>query len=124
MKITHHHLIYQAETGAKPLLYSDKQFTKMFRELLELLNMEILISPQIAISKHNAWTGIMGIVTSHITFHYWIDENEVQFDIYSCKEFDIHKAIDFLNQFWDSRHTKTLYINRAGQMNKFNIVEL
>lgn len=67
--------------------------------------------------NHNdAWTGLIGIVTSHISFHYWTIEQYVQLDIYSCKEFDLEKTKAFLDNFWNASDQKILFINReAGQ---------
>jgi S-adenosylmethionine/arginine decarboxylase-like enzyme len=74
--------------------------------------MHILISPQVAYSYQKAWTGLVGIVTSHISFHYWTEQNYLQLDIYSCKRFDIRKTIEFLDDFWKSKEKKILFIER------------
>ncbi len=73
--------------------------------------MECLIQAQLKLSKQRAWTGIVGIITSHIAFHYWVNEQYLQLDIYSCKEFDRKKAITYLNNFWNSSNVKTLFID-------------
>ncbi len=74
--------------------------------------MEVLIDPVVKLSKYNAWTGLLGIVTSHISFHYWIDKKLLQIDIYSCKDFDKEKAISFINSFWNFKSKKVLFIDR------------
>ena len=59
-----------------------------------------------------SWTGLIGIITSHISFHYWTKEKYLQLDIYSCKEFNIEKTRKFLKDFWKSSEEKILFIER------------
>lgn len=39
-------------------------------------------------------TGVVVIETSHIAFHTFTDENKVNIDIYSCKDFDNQMVLD------------------------------
>lgn len=111
-KLVHHHLIYQAEVG-RDFGGNDEKILKDFlNNLLKEINMNCLIPAQLKLSHQNAWTGIMGIITSHIAFHYFINERYVQLDIYSCKEFDKKKAVKFINNFWKAENVKALFINR------------
>ncbi len=113
MTILHHHLIYQARVGRTDLDFNAEEILKKFMfDLLKEVDMKILITPQFKFSQQKAWTGIMGIVTSHISFHYWTVEQYVQLDIYSCKAFDRKKAIAFLTHFWKASGVKTLFIDR------------
>ena len=89
-------------------------------ELMDVLGMQCLIKPQFKLSQYKAWTGICGIVTSHIAFHYWTIEEYVQLDIYSCKSFDVSAAKKFLRHFWQTEEEKCLFINRAANEH-FNV---
>ena len=109
MNLVHHHLLYYAKVGEKK---TKKQLNSMFADLLIHLNMKCLIPPKLKFSYQKAWTGIMGIITSHISFHYWTIEQYVQVDIYSCKKFDKIKAIKFLNSFWRANNNKAIFIDR------------
>ncbi len=124
MRLVHHHLIYQARVGRTDLdSKAEKKLEKFMFDLLREIDMRLLIPPQFKFSQKKAWTGIMGIVTSHISFHYWTIEQYVQLDIYSCKSFDKKKAITFLNNFWKASEVKTLFIDRkVGQ--SFKIEEI
>ncbi len=112
MAIVHHHLIYQASVGKYFGKNSEEDLRRFLYDLLGVVNMECLIPAQLKFSHQKAWTGIIGIVTSHISFHYWTVEKNIQLDIYSCKEFDRKEAINFINDFWDSRDVKTLFVDR------------
>lgn len=111
--IIHHHLIYQSKVNRTDIGEDSNHTLEMFLyDLVAEIEMQILIHPQVALSHQKAWTGIVGIVTSHISFHYWTIEKYLQLDIYSCKEFDVNKTILFLNHFWKSEEVKTLFIER------------
>ncbi len=112
MKIVHHHLLFQAIVDIVPNSLNEEELKNMMLKLLNVLDMNVLIEPRLKLSHQRAWTGIMGIITSHIAFHYWIDEKYVQFDIYTCKKFDKKKAINFLKDFWKATEGKVIFINR------------
>ena len=120
----HHHLIYQAYVGNNNLNADSKKVLEQFLyNLLKQIEMKCLIPAQLKFSEQKAWTGIMGIITSHIAFHFWTIERYVQLDIYSCKPFDRQKAIKFLNDFWKASNTKVLFIDReVGK--RFEVKEL
>ncbi len=113
MEIVHHHLIYQARVGNDELGANSEEILKRFLyDLLDEIEMNCLIPAKLKFSKQKAWTGIVGIITSHIAFHFWTIEQYVQLDIYSCKPFDKQKAVTFLNRFWKANDVKVLFINR------------
>jgi S-adenosylmethionine/arginine decarboxylase-like enzyme len=80
--------------------------------LLEVIDMKCLIPATLKFSHQKAWTGIVGVITSHVAFHFWTVEKYVQLDIYSCKKFDRKKAIKFLNEFWKASDVKALFVDR------------
>ena len=113
MAIVHHHLLYQANVGRNDFgTDSEKELEKFLYGLLEVIDMKCLIPAQLKFSHQKAWTGIVGVITSHVAFHFWTVEKYVQLDIYSCKKFDRKKAIKFLNEFWKASDVKALFIDR------------
>lgn len=113
MNLKHHHLIYQAKVGRDDLGISEEDKLRIFLlELVKIAGMEVLIEPVFKFSKNMAWTGLIGIITSHMSFHYWTDEQYVQFDLYSCKDFDTEKVVSYLNEFWRASEQKVLFIDR------------
>ena len=118
----HQHFIYQATVWwtAHDILgkYDHESSLKQFlRELTIHIDMKMLIEPRVAYSKHNARTGLIGIVTSHISFHRRTEWNDtqwplIQFDIYSCKPFSEKRATDFLNNFWKVTDHSVVSLNR------------
>jgi len=112
MLLKHHHLLFQGNVGIEPGDLHEDDLLRFFQALLNVVDMTCLIQPQVKLSQHNAWTGIIGIITSHIAFHYWVDEQYLQLDIYSCKEFDRFRTIAFLETFWKMSSSTSLFIDR------------
>jgi S-adenosylmethionine/arginine decarboxylase-like enzyme len=114
MNLVHHHYIYQANVRKDLGNKSEHILKEFLYNLVSEINMEVLINPILKYSHNDAWTGLIGIVTSHISFHYWVIDGYLQLDIYSCKEFDIKKTRYFLDSFWQSTNVKSLFINREN----------
>lgn len=122
MSIVHHHLIFQAKTKKHHGPESSEKIKNFLYDLVKTIDMQVLIEPQVAFSHQKAWTGTIGIITSHIAFHHWTKEKYLQLDIYSCKEFDRNMAVNFIRNFFDTHDEKSLFINRElGK--KFEIIE-
>ena len=112
MSLVHHHLLFQSRVKIVPGTIVEEQLQNFMKELLVVLDMHCLIEPCVKLSHQNAWTGIMGIITSHVAFHYWVDEQYVQLDIYTCKPFDKELALKFIREFWKADNGKALFIDR------------
>mgnify|MGYP001570549398 CR=1 FL=1 len=123
MAIVHHHLIYQAKVDTNLDENSEEELKKFLYDLLGVIDMKCLIPAQLKFSHQKAWTGMVGVITSHIAFHYWVPEQYLQLDIYSCKVFDRKKTINFLKEFWKSRNVKALFIDRDIDKN-FDITRI
>lgn len=73
---------------------SAEQLVTWFYRLVDLIDMKILLPPSAAycyIPGNEGITGIACLETSHCSIHVW--ENYLQFDLYSCKSFDIIPVI-------------------------------
>lgn len=45
-------------------------------------------------------SGMIMISTSHISIHTFPEKNKFYFDIFSCKEFDVHKVLKMLHELF------------------------
>ena len=112
-QLVHHHLIYQATVDRPDLnVESGDELIRFLKDMVNEIGVKILIPPQVAFSHQKAWTGIVGIITSHITFHYWTVENYLQLDVYSCKPYDVEGVVAYLNNFWNASGSKTIFLER------------
>lgn len=116
--LEHQHFIFHAKVHRENIDKTSKEILEKFlHDLVAEIDMEVLIPPQLAFSEFDAWTGMIGIVTSHITFHYWTQENYLQLDIYSCKRFCTEKTTNFLRSFWKTKneYIQNLERNPGGE---------
>ena len=123
METNHYHLLFRGNVDITPGSLSEGDLKKSMEDLLEPTDTTRLIEARVKLSKLNAWSGFMAIDTSHVAFHYWIDERCVQFDRYSRKKFDPHKTIEYLKRVWRTTSGSALFIYREKQQG-FNIERL
>lgn len=66
--------------------------------------------------RHDELAGISGITVwleSHAAIHTWTEENFFSFDAYSCKDFDVCKALEYLLSYFDIHSYNGLDIIRT-----------
>ena len=66
--------------------------------------------------RHDELAGISGITVwleSHAAIHTWTEENFFSFDAYSCKDFDVYRAVDYLLSYFDVHSYNGLDIVRT-----------
>ena len=89
------------------LLNDPTYLDTFFRELVVLLDMEILVEPNFAQvpldpdklagdSDDGGVTGTVVITTSHGAIHTWPLRKRFALDVFSCKAFDESKALGFV----------------------------
>ena len=98
----HQHLIVKGFLINPPR--SVETLNKWFVELVELVGMKVAAGPtSVYINElgNEGVTGNVTISTSHASMHLWdVDEPYLfQFDIYSCKEYDINVVFKKLDEF-------------------------
>lgn len=100
--LVHKHLIIRAEVQQAP---SDPEWCLYWlKELVSKIGMKVCQGPITAyvdVPGNKGLTGVVIIETSHIALHCW-DEctpNLMQFDVYTCGEFDPTTVLAELDQF-------------------------
>lgn len=96
----HQHLIVRGFCE-KPFTTSN-DLNKWFVELVNKVEMEVVAGPTSVYVDEEGNEGITGTVTlatSHSSMHIWdhIHPSLFQFDIYSCKKYDIQTVFDHLD---------------------------
>jgi len=82
----------------------EKSIEKYLSELSEAINMKPLIDPVTHKSNDWGWAGWIHWENSGCHFYEW-DRPELFFsvDIYTCKHFDVKKAVEFTKKFFKSK---------------------
>ena len=113
--LVHKHLIVRAEASRPPM--DEEQLTEWMREFVESINMKIFMGPYV---KYRSMPGNRGITavaiieTSHIAMHIWDEPNPalMQFDVYSCGEFDVEKICEKIKKDFDIKKIEYKFLNR------------
>lgn len=98
----HQHLIVKGFFLSPPK--DENTLNKWLSELVELVGMKVAAGPTSVYVNELGNEGVTGNITlssSHSSMHIWDSETPAlfQFDIYSCKFYDINVVINKLNDF-------------------------
>jgi len=97
----HQHLLIKAL--CKKPIRSEAILNEWFKKLVNKVGMVVVAGPtSVYVDEpgNEGLTGTVTLATSHASIHIW-DESQpamLQFDIYSCKQYDIQLVIDHLNE--------------------------
>jgi len=101
-KLVHIHMLVKAYVEKPPM--AEQELNIWFTELVSDINMNVCIparSNYVDIPGNRGITGQVGLSTSHSSCHVWDECSPamLQFDLYSCAEYDSEKVIAKLNDF-------------------------
>lgn len=89
-------------------------------ELPEIIGMQKLTKPSLIVyeGKQESFdkggiSGFIIIAESHISIHTFIEQQFASIDIFSCKEFDTDKAVNYLFDKLDAKKVEKNLINRG-----------
>ena len=102
MALVHKHLIVRAEVDVAP--FNEQWVIEWLRSIVQKLDMKVCAGPiakYVDVPGNRGLTAVVIIETSHIAIHCWDEPNPnlIQFDVYSCGEFDPKVILDELDQF-------------------------
>ena len=108
--LVHKHLIIRAEVARPP--QSESFFRVWLNFFIKEIGMKTMSGPHVKYSHvkgNKGLTGVAVIETSHIAAHFWDEVNPglMQFDVYSCSEFDPVKICNKIKK--DFGATKIAY---------------
>lgn len=97
----HQHLLVKAL--CKKPIRSEEDLNRWFVELVTKVGMVVVAGPtSVYVDElgNEGLTGTVTLATSHASIHIWdaAEPAMLQFDIYSCKKYDIQTVIDHLNE--------------------------
>lgn len=113
--LVHKHLIVRAEAIRPPV---DETILKDWLfDFIKSINMKVLMGPFVKYHNVPGNRGITGaaiIETSHIVMHVWDEPHPalMQFDVYSCGEFDPKQICNKITEDFDIRKIEYKYLNR------------
>lgn len=113
--LVHQHYIFRGST--KMAIREPKVAELWLRSLVELINMKILMGPfatYCEMKGNKGITALVAIETSHIALHMWDERNppSIELDVYSCKEYDINKVLNYIENTLGIEYIDFQLVNR------------
>ena len=112
-----YHLILDCKSGRE--IRSKEDLWAFVIQLVEEIDMVAYGQPMIEhFATHDedkaGWRLVQLIETSSITGHFVDKNGDFYLDVFSCKEFDIDKTIDFVNKYLEPKSIKDTYLLRQS----------
>lgn len=120
--LIHRHLVVTAYLTDPPM--SAESGENFLRKLVSLVDMQILMDATAIFCEdlgNEGVTGTVGLTTSHASFHSWhgAERPFMSFDLYSCRDFNAHQVIRFINENYGCIEADyTLFDRNPGARNK------
>ena len=110
--VVHQHSVIDAVVARLPEHTTCAEMRAFLADLVDAIGMQRLFDP-IAIDGKYGFTGIVGIVTSHIAFHYFEEDRSLHFDVYSCKAYELEKVMRHIDEFWQVEDASIVVVDRS-----------
>lgn len=101
-------------------LMSQDKIKELLTDLPKLCEMTLIMGPVVhqftdpETGSEQGVTGISVIAESHIAIHTWPEKACYVLDIYSCKPFDVYKAVGIINHLFQPSKTSIEVIERGA----------
>jgi hypothetical protein len=112
-----YHLIVDAAHCDPDAIRSKKTIAAFARELVKEIKMVAFGAPQIhrfGCGRLEGYTMIQLIETSNISAHFDEYTNAVYLDVFSCKAFDQHVALEVFNKYFTPEQNKVRFLKRQA----------
>ncbi len=121
MALAHIHLLVTAYVTNPP--QSAEQGAAWLRELVDIIDMQILMDAKALYCEdlgNEGVTGIVGLTTSHASFHSWseVERPFISVDVYSCKAFETDKVMEHLHKGFGMHECSFMLIDREDGRNE------
>lgn len=98
----HKHVIVRAYVNNPPS--SEKQLSDWCIDCINMVGMRVIGGPLVVYSDmegNKGYTAVAILDFSHLSIHCWdeISPGLIEFDLFSCKDFDVESVINKLNDF-------------------------
>ena len=111
------HLIVDGYSSNPQILQDETSLRHMIDTLPQLIGMTKISEPFVfkyTGDKPQEWgiSGFVFIAESHISFHTFVELCYVNIDVFSCRDFDTDKAIDYFRKTLQLTKYKSYLVNR------------
>ncbi len=111
------HLIIDGYSSNKQILQDEGLLREMLDSLPSQIGMTKITEPftfRYAGDKPKEWgiSGFVFIAESHISFHTFVEFAFINIDVFSCRDFDTDKALEYFQQKLQLTKYKSYLVNR------------
>ena len=123
--LVHKHLIVRAEAKNPPM--DEAILRQWFQKFIHEIGMKVMMGPYIKYSHMVGNRGITGaaiIETSHIVMHVWDEPDPalLQFDVYSCGEFDPETICDKIKKDFNTTKIEYKFLDRENDLSELHTI--
>ena len=123
--LVHKHLIVRAEAKNPPM--DEAVLTEWFKKFIDEIGMKVMMGPYVKYSHMIGNRGITGaaiIETSHIVIHVWDEPDPalLQFDVYSCGEFNPEKICDKIKKDFNTTKIQYKFLDREHDLQEIHTI--
>ena len=98
----HKHIIIRAYVKNPPT--TEIQLSEWCKDVISRVGMNVISGPHVVYSDmvdNEGFTAVAVLDFSHLSIHTWDKVNPalIEFDLFSCKDFDVNVVLDKLNEF-------------------------
>lgn len=117
--LQHKHLLVRAEITRKN--FSPSEVNEWMKKFIETIGMRLLLGPYSAYEStlgNRGITTIVALTTSHAALHIWdeIDPGLLEFDLYSCKDFDLNLVLKEIDNFFGIVRVEYMFLDREHNL--------
>lgn len=114
------HLTIDIYNVPQTFLEDSQRLSATLIELPTVIGMQRATEPLVSILEPydglpESITGFVIIYTSHISFHSWPSFGLLNFDVFSCQDFEVVDVIEYLTGKFDVKDTRDIEINEIDR---------
>jgi S-adenosylmethionine decarboxylase len=118
------HLIIDGYSSNQQILQDEVSLRQMLDTLPSRIGMTKISEPFVfryTGDKPEEWgiSGFVFIAESHISFHTFVELSYINIDVFSCRDFDIDKAIEYFQKTLQLTKYKSYLVNRDWNATDF-----
>lgn len=116
------HLVVDGQHASPERLDDAALVTQALSELAGILNMTVVAPPRVERLDGSPFeaglSGVVLIAESHIALHTFPARGVLGMDLFSCREFDVQRAVSYLAQTFELGRYETHFNNRGREFPK------
>lgn len=110
----HRHLIVRAHVKNPP--QDAEVLSEWCKRVISDVGMQVIGGPLVVrgeMKDNEGWTAVAILDFSHLSVHTWdrVSPALIEFDLFSCKDFDLNKVLDKINEF-DMIYYSYIFVDR------------